>query len=140
MFEFLKRRKAEKPQSSEAPDSRADELREGIGTEPAQCLLPVAALEEDEADGVHPVGEVMADDGKKDQQPRRRADLEGEADSEPVDQAVHREAGGAERPDVCMCARLLGLVAVVEDEYALSEEERQKSDADDREHVTGLVE
>ena len=30
MFEFLKRRKAEKPESSEAPDSRADELREKL--------------------------------------------------------------------------------------------------------------
>ena len=30
MLGFLKRRKAEKPQSSEAPDSRADELREKL--------------------------------------------------------------------------------------------------------------
>src|SRR5205809_183097 len=104
-------------------DQDADERCQCVGAQPAQRLPPVAALEEDEADGVHPVREIVADDRDEDEQPGRSADMEGEADAESVDEAVDREAGRANRADSGMRPRLLGLVTVVEDEEALRDEE-----------------
>ena len=65
----------------------------------------------------------MADDGHEDEQARRRADVEGKADAEAVDEAVQREAGRAEGADPGMGARLLRLVAVVQDEHALDQKD-----------------
>ena len=95
---------------------------------------PVAALPQDEADGVHPVGEVVADHGQEDEQPGRRAHVQREADPEAVQEAVQREAGGAERADTRVRPRLLGLVAVVEDEHAFDEEEADEPGTDECHH------
>ena len=88
---------------------------------------PVAGLAEDEADGVEAVGEVVADDRDEDEEPGRRVESEGEPDPEPVDEAVDREPEGAEDPDARVCARLLGLVAMVQHERALGEEEAEEA-------------
>ena len=69
-------------------DNGADERCERIGAQPAQRLTTVVALEKHEADRVHAVGEVVADDGDEDEQTGGRADVKGEADAEAVDQAV----------------------------------------------------
>ena len=47
-------------------DHGADERCERVGTQPAQCLPAVVALKQDEADRVHAIGEVVADDGDED--------------------------------------------------------------------------
>ena len=65
--------------------------------------------------------------------------MEGEADPEPVDQAVDREAGRAERADPMVRPGLVRLVAVMKDEDALSHEEEEEAGADDRERVSRIV-
>ena len=100
---------------------------------------PVAALPQHEADGVHPVGEVVADHREEHEQPGRRVHVEREADPEPVQEAVEREAGRAERADARVRPRLLGLVAVVEDEHAFDEEEADEPGTDERHHAARRV-
>src|SRR6185437_6730299 len=77
------------------------------------------------------VGEVVRDDRDEDEQARARAEVEREPDAEPVDEAVNREPGGAEDTDVVVRPRLLLVVAVVQYQPALREEERQEACADE---------
>ena len=65
--------------------------------------------------------------------------MEGQSDPEPVDEAVKRKARGAERADLCVGPRLLGLVAVVQDDQPLGEEEREKAHADEPCDALGVV-
>ena len=58
-------------------------------------------------------------------------EAEGEADPEPVDEAVDREAERAENPDAVVGAGLVGVVAVVEDQRPLGEEEGEEADRDE---------
>jgi hypothetical protein len=51
---------------------------------------------------------------------------------------VDRKRTRPERPDVRVCARLVRLVAVMEDKEALGEEEEHEPRADDRERVARL--
>ena len=59
-------------------------------------------------------------------------EAERQADAEAVDEAVQREPRGAQGSDLRMSARLLGLVAMVEDESPLGEEEEEEAGADER--------
>ena len=63
------------------------------------------------------------------QDPRRRVEPEGEADTEPVDEAVDREPGRAQGSDLMVRAGLLRVVAVMQDQQALDQEEREEADA-----------
>jgi len=63
--------------------------------------------------------------------------VEGKADPEPVQEAVQREAGRAERADARVRPRLLGLVAMVEDEDAFHEEEADEPGPDECRHAAG---
>ena len=94
-------------------------------------FAPVTALAEDEADRVQPVREVVCEDGDEHEHSRRRVQAEGQPDSEAVDEAVKREACCAQHSHLFMCASLLGLVAVVEDEQPLGQEEEKKACTDE---------
>ncbi len=126
-------------QRQRAPDDRPSERREGVGGQPAHRLAAVVALPEHEADGVEAVREVVTDDREEDEQPRRGVEVEREADAEPVHEAVEREARRAERAHRGVRARLLLLVAVVEDEHALGQEEEQEARAGDGGRAPGAA-
>src|SRR5204862_896284 len=55
------------------------------------------------------------------------------------DEAVQRQAGGAERADAGVCPGLLGLVPVVQHEQALGEEESEEAGADELAHALRVV-
>src|SRR6266542_3992631 len=59
---------------------------------------------------------------------------EGEADAEPVDEAVDRETESAKVPDLVVRPRLLGRVAVVQDEESLDQEPAEEARADQSGH------
>ena len=65
----------------------------------------------------------MADHGDEDEHPGGGVEPEREPDPEPVDEAVDREAERAEDADLGVGASVLGVVAVVENEDALGDEE-----------------
>ena len=120
-------------------DDRAGERRRRVDREPPDRPPAVARLAEHEGDGVQAVREVVADDRDEDEDAGRRVEAEGEPDAEPVDEAVQREAGGAERSDLRVRPRLLGLVAVVQDERALGEEEEEEAAADEEADALRIV-
>ena len=99
------------------------------------ACLPVALLAQHERDRVQPVGEVVADHGDEDEHAGQGVDAEREADPEPVDEAVHRERGRAERADAMVRPGLVRVVAVVQHERALEEEEREEAGRDERRHA-----
>src|SRR3954447_13636747 len=101
---------------------RPEQGREAVRGQPANRLAALAALAEDEVDRVHPVRKVVRDHREEDEQPSGSAEMEGQSDSEPVDEAVKRKPGGAERADLCVGLRLLGLVAVVQGDPPLRAE------------------
>ena len=70
----------------------------------------------------------MADDGDEDEESGGRVEAEGEADPEAVDEAVDGEAERSEDPDPLVGARLLWVVAVVQHERPLGEEEGEEAD------------
>ena len=91
-------------------------------------------------DRVEPVGEVVADDRKEDDEARRVRDVEGEADPEPVEEAVYRERRGAEGADGGMGVHLLVVVPVVQHERPLGEEEPEEARADEPGDMLGVAE
>src|SRR5215208_3311637 len=116
-------------------DDCAEQRRDRVDQEPDPRASPVAALPQDEADGVHPICEV-----EDDEQAGRRADVKGEPDPETVDEAVQRQAGRTERADPGVRARLLGFVAVMQDEHPLDEEEADEPRSDERRDATRRIE
>jgi hypothetical protein len=60
----------------------------------------------------------------------RRIEPERKPDLRPVDKAVDREAGGAERPHLMVRPRLLRVVAVVQHQQPLDQEEGEEAGAD----------
>src|SRR5689334_14689069 len=69
-------------------DDGAEEGGESVDGEPPHRRLAVPGAAQDVADGVEPVGEVVADHGEKDEQAGGGVDAEGEADPKAVDEAV----------------------------------------------------
>jgi len=67
---------------------RSDERGDRVHGEPLQRLPPVVALAEDEADRVHPIGEVVCHDGDEHEKAGGRVHSEREPDSQSVDEAV----------------------------------------------------
>ena len=59
---------------------------------------------------------------------------------EPVDEAVHGEAERPGHADLMVRARLLGVVAVVQDEHALEQEEAEEPGADQQPDLVGVSE
>ena len=81
----------------------------------------------------------MRDDGDEDEQPRLGREPEREPDPEAVDEAVHREAGRAEHADLGMRVDVRVVVAVVEHERALGEEEEDEAGAHEGAHQLRVV-
>ena len=90
-----------------------------------------------ERDRVQPVREVVRDNREEDEHAGRRVEAERDPDPEAVDERVNRDRAGSERADVTVSARLLGCVAVVEDEQALGKEEADEPSADEHPHLLG---
>src|SRR5207344_270736 len=95
-------------------DDRAQQWGDGVDPQPFPGAATIPRLAEDEADGVEPVGEVVADDGDEDEEAGGAVESEGEPDPESVDEAVDGEPEGAEHPDAMVGAGVGGVVAVVE--------------------------
>ena len=74
----------------------------------------------------------MRDHGDEDEQARLGREPEREPDPEAVDEAVQREAGRSERADLGVGVDVLVVVAVVEDERSLGEEEEHEAGADEQ--------
>ena len=79
---------------------RAGERGGGVDEEPLDRSGTVVGLPQHEAHGVEAVREVVRDHGDEDEDARRGVDAEREADPEPVDEAVQREAGGPQGADL----------------------------------------
>ena len=81
----------------------------------------------------------MADHGDEDEHARQRVDTEREADAEAVNEAVDRQGSRAEGADPPVRACLVGVVAVVQHEASLEEEEHQEPRGDERRDPAGVV-
>ena len=82
----------------------------------------------------------MRDHCEEDEYTRRGVDAERDPDAQAVDERVDRDCAGSERADVSVSARLLGVVAVVEDQEPLGEEEADEPGADEHPHALRVVE
>ena len=100
----------------EDADRRPHERRQRVHRQPAQGPSQVAPLAEHEVDRIEPIGEVVGDDREEDEEAGCRVELEGQPDSEAVDEAVQREPGCAEGADLRVRLRLLRLVAMMQDD------------------------
>src|SRR5918998_1743299 len=108
-------------------DQRAEERRDGDEREPPEGGRATSTLAHDERDGVDPVGEVVGDDGEEDEDSGLGVEPERKSDPQAVRERVKRESGGPEGADVAVGTRLCRIVAVVEDEEALRDEEEEES-------------
>ena len=121
-------------------DDRSQQRRDRDDREPGDRTSPRASLVKDEGDRVQPVREVVRDHCEEDEHARRGVDAERDPDPQAVDERVDRDRARAERADVAVSARLLGGVAVVQDEQPLGEEEADEPGADERPHAVRVVE
>src|SRR5439155_18654260 len=76
----------------QAGAKRADNRCNSVDKEQRDCSRGVIARREHEGHGVETVGEIVRDHGEEDDDPDLRAGLEADADREPVQEAVKREA------------------------------------------------
>ena len=113
-------------------DDRSGERRRRVDREPADRAGAVTRLAHDEADRVQAVCEVVRDHRDEDEQPGLRREPERQPDPEAVDEAVHGEAGRAERADLGVRVDVRVVVAVMEDERPLGEEEEDEAGPDER--------
>ena len=81
----------------------------------------------------------MRDHGDEDEQPGLGREPEREPDPEAVDEAVQREAGRTERADLRVGVDVRVVVAVMEDERALGEEEEDEAGADEHADAVRVV-
>ena len=109
------------------PDRSPDDRSCRVHRQPAQSLSPAPALAEDEGDGVQSIGEVVARHSDEDQKSGAQGEVEGQVDAQPVDGRMGRECEGPHRPDPTVSASVIGVVAVMEDQESVGQEEQDKS-------------
>ena len=81
----------------------------------------------------------MREDGDEHEDAGRRVQAEGEPDAQAVDEAVHGKTRGSQHSYLFVRAGLLRLIAVMEDERPLGEEEEQEARSDERAHASRVV-